>query len=82
MASFQLIEISFDPIEFEPSLEDEFTITAISKDIENVQDIEHLRFGAMNLLKLAMHRQAVIRGLCKRLAQLETHGITTTQHKG
>jgi hypothetical protein len=81
-ADFQVIEVSFEPIDFEPSLEDEFTMTAVSKEIETVTDIEQLREGARNLLKVAMHRQAVIRGLCKRLAQIETYGVTTKQYKG
>jgi hypothetical protein len=81
MASFQLIELSFEPIDFEPTLEDEFTMKAVSNEIESVEDIEHLRAGAMNLLKISMHRQAVIRGLCRRLAELETKGVTTTQHR-
>jgi hypothetical protein len=83
MASdFQLVEVSFEPIDFEPSLEDEFTTIAVSKEIESVKDIDQLREGALNLLKVAMHRQAVIRGLCKRLAQIETYGVTTTKYKG
>ena len=81
-SNFQVVEVSFEPIDFEPSLEDEFTMTAVSKEIESVEDIDHLRHGAMNLLKIAMHRQAVIRGLCKRLAKLETYGVTTKQYKG
>ena len=81
-ADFQVIEVSFEPIDYEPSLEDEFPMTAVSKEIETVTDIEQLREGARNLLKVAMHRQAVIRGLCKRLAQIETYGVTTKQYKG
>jgi hypothetical protein len=82
MASFQIVEVSFEPIDHEPSLEDEFTMTAVSKEIETIDDIDKLREGATNLLKVAMHRQAVIRGLCKRLAQLETYGTTTKTYKG
>ena len=81
-ADFQLIEISFGPIDFTPTLEDEFTMTAVSKEIENAEDIEHLRHASMNLLKVAMHRQAVIRGLCKRLAKIETYGVTKKMQKG
>jgi hypothetical protein len=68
MSSFRLVEVSFDPIDFDPTLEDEFTLTAVSKEIENAKDIEQLRQGAMNLLKICIHRQVVIRGLAKRLA--------------
>lgn len=81
MSSFRLVEVSFDPIDFDPTLEDEFTLTAVSKEIENAKDIEQLRQGAMNLLKICIHRQVVIRGLAKRLAQFETHGITKTQRQ-
>ena len=82
MASeFQLVEVSFQPIDYQPSLEDEFTMTAVSKEIESIEDIEQLKQGAMNLLKVAVHRQAVIRGLCKRLAQIATYGIKVTKNK-
>ena len=75
MATFEETEVSFEPIDFSPTLEDEFTMTAVSKEIETVDDIDQLRLGALNLLKVAMHRQAVIRGLCKRLAKIETYGV-------
>ena len=80
METFKVTEVSFEPIDFSPTLEDEFISTAISKEIESVDDIDQLKLGAMNLLKVAMHRQAVIRGLCKRLAKIETYGIVTTKH--
>jgi len=80
METFKVTEVSFEPIDFSPTLEDEFISTAISKEIESVDDIDQLKLGAMNLLKVAMHRQAVIRGLCKRLAKVETYGIVTTKH--
>jgi hypothetical protein len=80
METFKVTEVSFEPIDFSPTLEDEFTMTAISKEIESVNDIDQLKLGAMNLLQVAMHRQAVIRGLCKRLAKIETYGVVTTKH--
>jgi hypothetical protein len=81
MATFEVTEVSFEPIDFSPTLEDEFTTTAVSKEIETVDDIDQLRLGALNLLKVAMHRQAVIRGLCKRLAKIETYGVQKTTFK-
>ena len=81
MATFEVTEVSFEPIDFSPTLEDEFTMTAVSKEIETVDDIDQLRLGAFNLLKVAMHRQAVIRGLCKRLAKIETYGVQKTTFK-
>ena len=81
MAAFKVTEVSFEPIDFTPSLEDEFTFVAVSKEIETAEDIEQLRGASLNLLKVAMHRQAVIRGLCKRLAKIESCGyVTTTKH--
>jgi hypothetical protein len=83
MAAFKVTEVSFEPIDFTPTLEDEFTLTAVSKEIASVQDMDQLKLAAENLLKVAVHRQAVIRGLCKRLAQIETYGqVVTTEHKG
>jgi len=77
MASFELVELAFDPIDPTPTLEDEFTMTAVKRELESLDDIEHVKQGAMQILRIAVHRQAVIRGLCKRLAQIETHGVTT-----
>ena len=83
MAAFKVTEVSFEPLDFTPTLEDEFTLTAVSKEIDSVQDMDQLKLAAENLLKVAVHRQAVIRGLCKRLAQIETYGhVVTTTHKG
>ena len=82
MASFNVVELSFEPIDHSPTLEDEFTMKVVSDEIEKIEDIEHLRHGAMNLLHIAIHRQAVIRGLCKRLAEIETKGINTQKYKG
>ena len=82
MSSFKLVELSFEPIDQTPTLEDEFTLKAVSNQIEIVQDIEELRQGAMNLLGIAIQRQAVIRGLCKRLAEIETEGVVKKKYKG
>ncbi len=82
MSSFKLVELSFEPIDQTPTLEDEFTLKAVSNQIEKVQDIEELRQGAMNLLDIAIQRQAVIRGLCKRLAEIETEGVVKKKYEG
>ena len=82
MSSFQVIELDFDPIDPTPTLEDEFTVAAVTREIESVEDIDHLKHAAKNLLHIAIQRQAVIRGLCKRLAEVETKGITKTHYKG
>lgn len=75
MSQFELIEIPFEGDDFDQTLEDEFLIAKLTKEIEAVTDIEQLRVGTLKLLQLAMRRQAVIRGLCKRLAGLETNLI-------
>ena len=82
MSSFKVVELSFEPIDQTPSLEDEFTLKAVSNEIEKVDDIEHLRQGAMNLLHIAIQRQTIIRGLCKRLAELETQGVVKQKYEG
>tara|TARA_R100000329_G_scaffold146497_1_gene133076 strand:- start:292 stop:540 length:249 start_codon:yes stop_codon:yes gene_type:complete len=82
MSSFNVVELSFEPIDHTPTLEDEFTLAAVTREIESVEDIDHLKHAAKNLLHIAIQRQAVIRGLCKRLAEIETKGITKTHYKG
>ncbi len=82
MSSFKVVELSFEPIDQTPSLEDEFTLKAVSNQIEKVQDIEELRQVSKTLLHIAMQRQAVMRGLCKRLAELETQGINKKKYEG
>ena len=75
MSKFELTEIPFEGDDFQSTLEDEFLITRLTKELEAVTDIEQLRVGALKLLQLAVMRQAMIRGLVKRLAALEFSGI-------
>ena len=82
MSSFKVVEVSFDPIDQTPSLEDEFTLKAVSNQIEKVQDIEELRQVSKTLLQIAIQRQAIMRGLCKRLAEIETQGVSKKSYDG
>jgi hypothetical protein len=75
MANFELVELPFKPEDFESTLEDEFLLAKLTREIEAVTDIEQLRHGALKLLQLAVQRQGMIRGLCKRLAGLESNII-------
>ena len=75
MSKFELTEIPFEGDAFQSTLEDEFLITRLTKELEAVTDIEQLRVGALKLLQLAVMWQAMIRGLVKRLAALEFSGI-------
>ena len=68
MASFDLIELSLDPLDVTPTLEDEFTATVVQNEIENLDDIEHVKIASKQLVNLVMQRQAIIRALVKRLA--------------
>lgn len=77
MDSFELVEIEFGPSDFESTLEDEFLVARITKELDAVTDIDQLREGAKKLLQLAVMRQAMIRGLVKRLANLEAEAIRT-----
>lgn len=73
----EVVEIPFGPNDFELSLEDNFTLTRIKNELEAVTDIEQLRKGAIMLLNLAVMRQSMIRGLIRRLADLECKAIRT-----
>lgn len=75
MSNFELVEVPFQPEDFEPTLEDEFLLARLTKELEAVTDIEQLRVGALKLLNLAVMRQGMIRGLCRRLAGLEADVI-------
>ena len=82
MSKFNVIEVPFEPMEIKPTLEDEFTMTSVTREIESIRDPERLKMAALNLLEITMQRQAIIRGLCKRLAKVETDGVIKTTHKG
>lgn len=77
MSKFDVIEIPFDGEEFEQTLEDEFLLAKIRQEIEAVTDLEVMKQGALKLLQLAVMRQAFIRGLVRRLADLECTAIRT-----
>jgi len=77
MSKFDVIEIPFDGEEFEQSLEDKFLLAKIRQEINNVTDLEVMKQGAIKLLELAVVRQSFIRGLVKRLADLECNAIRT-----
>ena len=68
MASFDLIELSLDPLDVTPTLEDEFTSTVVKNEIDNLDDIDHVKIASKQLVSLVMQRQAIIRALVKRLA--------------
>ena len=76
MSKFELIEFQFDPDDFSISLEDEFLIAKLTKDIEGVDDAATLKQAALKLLNLAVHRQAVIRGLIRRISTLEAGAVS------
>ena len=68
MASFDLIELSLDPLDVTPTLEDEFTSTVVKNEIDNLDDIDHVKIASKQLVSLIMQRQPIIRALVKRLA--------------
>ena len=75
MSKFELIEFQFDPDDFSLSLEDEFQITRLAAEIDKTECITSVKDGAKKLLQLAVHRQAIIRNLVRRLADLESGAI-------
>jgi len=72
MSSYELVELTLNPDEAEPTLEDEFTMTLVGKDIDKLEDPESLKIVSKQLLKVIVHKQAMIRALCKRLIDLES----------
>ena len=80
MSKFNVIEVPFEPMEIQPTLEDEFTMTSVTREIESIRDPEKLKMAALNLLMITMQRQAIIRGLCKQLAKGKTSDIVTKTH--
>ena len=81
MASFDLIELSLDPLDVSPTLEDEFSSTVIKSQIDDLDDIEHAKIAAKQLVSIVMQRQAVIRALVKRLA-LDEENVRIQHSKG
>ena len=81
MASFDLIELSLDPLDVSPTLEDEFSSTVIKSQIDDLDDIEHAKIAAKQLVSIVMQRQAVIRALVKKLA-LDEENVTIQHFKG
>jgi hypothetical protein len=77
MDNFELVEVGLNSSDFESTLEDEFLVARITKELNAVTDIEQLREGAIKLLQLAVMRQSMVRGLVKRLANLECAAIRT-----
>ena len=81
MASFDLIELSWDPLDVSPTLEDEFSSTVIKSQIDDLDDIDHAKIAAKQLVSIVMQRQAVIRALVKKLA-LDEENVTIQPFKG
>ena len=80
MSKFNVIEVPFEPMDIQPTLEDEFTMTSVTREIESIRDPEKLKMAAINLLMITMQRQAIIRGLCKQLAKSKTSNVITKTH--
>jgi len=82
MASFDLIELSLDPLDVTPTLEDEFTSTVVKKEIDNLEDIDHVKIASKQLVTLVMQRQAIIRALVKRLADDNEDNVRIQRFEG
>jgi hypothetical protein len=74
---FEVIEVPFQPDDFTQTVEDEFTLVKIKKELENTNDVATLRKGAILLAELAIMRQGLIRGLVRRLADYDCQAIHT-----
>ena len=80
MKNFKITEVPFEPSDIAPTLEDEFTMESVSRELVSIKDPAKLRMAALNLLMITMQRQAIIRGLCKQLAKGKTSDIVTKTH--
>ena len=80
MKNFKITEVPFEPSDIAPSLEDEFTMESVSRELVSIKDPAKLRIAALNLLMISMQRQVIIRGLCKQLAKGQTSDIVTKTH--
>lgn len=80
-SQFEVIEFQFDPDDFTLSMEDEFQIARLNAELDKATDPDQLREGAKKLLQLAVGRQAVIRSLVRRLADLEMGGTRTLREE-
>ena len=80
MKNFKITEVPFEPSDIAPSLEDEFTMESVSRELVSIKDPAKLRMAALNLLMITMQRQAIIRGLCKQLAKSKTSNVITKTH--
>ena len=81
MASFDLIELSLDPLDVTPTLEDEFSSTVIKSQIDDLDDIDHAKIAAKQLVSIVMQRQAVIRALVKKLS-VDEENVKIQHYKG
>ena len=80
MKEFQITEVAFDTADIAPTLEDQFTMESVSRELASMRDPEKLKVAAINLLMITMQRQAIIRGLCKQLAKSKTSNVITKTH--
>ena len=80
MKEFQITEVDFDTSDITNTLEDQFTMESVSREIASIRDPEQLKIAAINLLMITMQRQAIIRGLCKQLAKSKTSNVITKTH--
>ncbi len=45
MSKFNVIEVPFEPMDIKPTLEDEFKMISVSREIEAIRDPEKLKRG-------------------------------------
>ena len=55
MKNFKITEVPFEPSDIAPSLEDEFTMESVSRELVSIKDPAKLRMAALNLLMITMY---------------------------
>ena len=53
MKNFKVTEIAFDPEDMEPTIEDEFTMITIARELDSISDPQKLKVAAVNLLMVS-----------------------------
>ena len=72
MSAFELIELRFDPEDAKPTIEDEFTMTMVAKDIEKLDDPEELKiYGIIRAINSKRQKLTSVRNKLLRDDSLE-----------
>lgn len=72
MEDFNVLKVSFRPEDFMETMEDKFFTAKIIQSCSKIENKDELRLIIEKLAQLASQRQGLVRGLCMKLARLES----------